>query len=141
MSNLWNEQLRNLHKRFKALYPGQEDRCMARMEILWSRYRHLQHLQHGGLWTQKDAVLITYGDMVRSEDAFPRPGDVGLPSGTAVLAAKTSAARTLEAAAGPNAVVSERQLPVNRTAAESGLSRFNWLSAHRYTGTMSQRPV
>ncbi len=53
------------------LYPGRLDEVLAGIEELAARYTDLPSRDAGKLWNERDAVLITYGDQVRSEATVP----------------------------------------------------------------------
>ena len=57
---------------FTLLYGQRADSCLQRLALLAGRYGlgpRDERAVHG--WTQRDAVLITYGDMVQTPDAAP----------------------------------------------------------------------
>lgn len=53
--------------RLKELYPGAADEVLADLELMASRYTLPIGPGRDQLWDERDAVLITYGDQVRSE--------------------------------------------------------------------------
>lgn len=61
-----------LRKRFERLYPNQVDQCLRRLEMMIGRYG-IGTAQDAktGLWSEKDAVLITYGDSIKSPEGSP----------------------------------------------------------------------
>ncbi len=66
------QQLERLQHRFRRLYGGEADRMTRRFYAALGRYGvGLRPAHSGHLWSEKDAVLITYGDSVRREGEAP----------------------------------------------------------------------
>ena len=65
--------MKRLKERFTRLYgPKEVMKCMNRMEMLIGRYGvSANGIQQKELWNEKDAVLITYGDMVTGPEEKP----------------------------------------------------------------------
>ena len=54
---------------FKVIYPDRVDECVNRLHTMIGRYGlGLSDVKPNYEWTQKDAILITYGDMVAKSD-------------------------------------------------------------------------
>lgn len=67
MNRLISPELREkLTKRFEKLYDTKADACLNRFLFLLGRYGvGLKDKAHGNEWTEQDAILITYGDMIQ----------------------------------------------------------------------------
>ncbi len=64
--------LRRMQTRFHYLYGGADRRCAERTAMMVGRYGvGTDGSPSDPLWDEKDSVLITYGDMVRADDASP----------------------------------------------------------------------
>lgn len=64
--------MRNLQKRFSRLYGDRAERCMHRLSMLLGRYDLYPEFSYGeSRWSEKDVILITYGDMVLDRDETP----------------------------------------------------------------------
>ncbi|MFW6367352.1 MAG: alpha-amylase family glycosyl hydrolase [bacterium] len=64
--------IRRLRQRFQHLYGSRAERCVERLSMLIGRYGlGLQPIEPMERWTEKDTVLITYGDIVRKADEKP----------------------------------------------------------------------
>jgi len=65
-------RIQSLQQRFADLYKGVGLHCMERMQMMVGRYGvGANIMQPDSLWSQKDAVLITYGDMIRAPEEPP----------------------------------------------------------------------
>lgn len=73
MKCLLTAPLHRIHERFKRLYGVYADACMNRLLMVIGRYGigHIQGAPPLTGSTEKDLVLITYGDMVRDGDTPP----------------------------------------------------------------------
>lgn len=68
----FHDTAERFRERLGKLYPDQVDQCLNRLSMLIGRYGiGYSHGSEKPLWSEKDAVLITYGDTVRSHDANP----------------------------------------------------------------------
>ena len=70
---LSKEQSDNLRRRFSTLY-GEENapRMMDRFHMMLGRYGVGENpSEKSDLWSEKDSILITYADSIRTEDEFP----------------------------------------------------------------------
>lgn len=64
--------IRRLRQRFQHLYGSRAERCVERLSMLIGRYGlGLHPIEPMDRWTEKDTVLITYGDIVRKPDEKP----------------------------------------------------------------------
>ncbi|MBT7154463.1 MAG: sugar phosphorylase [Deltaproteobacteria bacterium] len=74
MWRLSEEFKKQIGKRLLQLYPAEDmEKLMARLAIVRSRYAHLidQMDADSSKWSQNDVILITYGDMVLSDNELP----------------------------------------------------------------------
>ena len=64
--------LPRIQGRFERLYGSAATRCMQRFEMLMGRYG-VEHTpgQAAGIWSETDAMLITYPDMIQADDTPP----------------------------------------------------------------------
>ena len=64
--------MNQFHARFKRLYGDQADHCLRRLAMLVGRYGVGMDVQPlVSRWNQRDAILITYGDMVHRAGEKP----------------------------------------------------------------------
>lgn len=64
--------IRRLRQRFQHLYGPQAEQCVERLSMLIGRYGlGLQPIESMERWSERDTVLITYGDIVRKPDERP----------------------------------------------------------------------
>lgn len=72
-ANLSSEVMHRIQQRFALLYgPAVAAKCIHRLAKQIGRYGVGYYGEEPGpLWTEKDAVLITYGDSIRTEDEPP----------------------------------------------------------------------
>lgn len=67
-----HDNMQRFRRRLEALYPDHVDDALERLRMVFGRYgvgvTRRENIQR---WNQKDAVLITYADMVRSDDDTP----------------------------------------------------------------------
>lgn len=64
--------VRRLRQRFRHLYGARERQCVDRLSMLIGRYGlGLNPVERLEPWSERDTVLITYGDMVRSPEDTP----------------------------------------------------------------------
>jgi len=64
--------MERLRRRFERLYPQAADRCLDRFRMMVGRYGvgvTLPDIEPP--WSERDAVLITYGDMIRADGEHP----------------------------------------------------------------------
>lgn len=72
MKSFDSARIQSLQERFERLYRGVGLHCMERMQMMVGRYGVGVKVKGvDSLWTQKDAMLITYGDMVHAPDERP----------------------------------------------------------------------
>ncbi len=66
------EVMDRLRARFERLYPDRVEQCMDRVQMTIGRYGvGYSHHSFHHRWNEKDAVLITYGDSIRSQGGAP----------------------------------------------------------------------
>ena len=65
-------RIQSLHENFDRLYTGIGLHCTERMQMMVGRYGvGINIKEPASLWSEKDAVLITYGDMIRAPEERP----------------------------------------------------------------------
>ena len=65
-------KLSSIRKRFKLLYGKDADQMVERLYHMIGRYGvGLTHEKPKSRWSQKDTILITYGDMVQTPNEAP----------------------------------------------------------------------
>ncbi len=65
-----SDNLHRIHGRLQRLYPDVADATHDRLRRLLERYGSLRD-ENDGLWSERDAVLITYGDQIRTNGEAP----------------------------------------------------------------------
>ncbi len=64
--------LGKIRDRLRFLYGEEADQCIKRLQMLIGRYGVLPDPEKNALdWTEKDSILITYGDSVKLKDVYP----------------------------------------------------------------------
>lgn len=72
MELLWHEIYSDLIGYFEKLYPSQSGRCMERLKMMVGRYSvGGEPVRKIEKWSEKDSVLITYADMINSQEHAP----------------------------------------------------------------------
>lgn len=60
-----------IRSRLERLYPDAAQETWSRLQQLLAEYGHLRPTSDGTMWSERDAVLITYGDQIRAEGEPP----------------------------------------------------------------------
>lgn len=64
--------LGKIRERLRFLYGDEADQCIKRLQMLIGRYGVLPDPEKNAPdWTEKDSILITYGDSVKRKDVYP----------------------------------------------------------------------
>ncbi|MBN1443087.1 MAG: alpha-amylase [Planctomycetes bacterium] len=69
-SHLYSDVFERLHARFRRLYGEEADTCLRRLQMLIGRYGvgyspgGLPHRPQRRRWSEKDAILVTYGNSI-----------------------------------------------------------------------------
>ncbi|GAB5410347.1 MAG: glucosylglycerate phosphorylase [Balneolaceae bacterium] len=64
--------LGKIRDRLRFLYNDEADQCITRLQMLIGRYRVIpEENQQAPEWTEKDSILITYGDTILNGQEYP----------------------------------------------------------------------
>ena len=67
-----HDDMQRFRRRLQLLYPDQVDDALERLRMVFGRYGvGVDKRDAGERWNQQDIVLITYADMVQSDETQP----------------------------------------------------------------------